>query len=119
MTMIYANTNAISPILQASEVEPFAFRVGIDYGPVTVSRLGAAKRFGALVAVGTTANIASKMLGVAKPGDIVLGDMVRSGLPASWHQYCVPTAEPSGWSYSARGIEYPFFRYIGRWTKAI
>jgi hypothetical protein len=53
--MMQANERLINPILRASKVEEYKFRVGTDYGYVTVAQIGAAKRFGALVAIGTTA----------------------------------------------------------------
>lgn len=65
LTMTYTNQYAINPILEASSIAPLAFRVGIDHGNVTIARLGLAKRFNSLAAIGTTANLASKMLSQA------------------------------------------------------
>ena len=77
LTMMRANDRLIRPILVASTIVPIAFRISIDYGPVTIARLGAAQRFNAYVAIGATANFASKMLAHAKPGEIRVG-RVRS-----------------------------------------
>jgi class 3 adenylate cyclase len=52
LTMLHVTTNAINPILLNSNTDPIEFRVGIDYGLVTIAQLGAARRFGGLVAIG-------------------------------------------------------------------
>lgn len=117
LTMYYTNTYAISIVLERSGISPLNFRVGIDYGSVTVARMGAAKRFNSLAAVGTRANIASKMLAVADPGEIVIGDSVYWQLPPSWQQnYCRLKSADTGWYYRSSGAPYPFYSYTGRWN---
>lgn len=54
LTMMYTTATLINPIIRATGLEELHFRIGIDYGPVTVAQVGAARRFGALVAIGTT-----------------------------------------------------------------
>ena len=60
LTMFAANDYLIRPMLTASAVASLDFRVSIDYGPVTVAKLGAPKRFNSLVAVGVPANLQAK-----------------------------------------------------------
>jgi adenylate cyclase len=116
MTMMYVNENALNPILERSTIEPIKFRIGIDYGPVTIAQLGAARRFGGLVAIGATANIASKMLNEAAPGDILIGEDVYKQVPADWNKYCSVHNLNTGWVYLSTGLPYWFYKFTGRWT---
>jgi class 3 adenylate cyclase len=117
LTMMFANVNLINPIIRASNMEEFKFRIGIDYGKVTVSQLGAAKRFGSLVAVGTRANIACKMLSVASADEIIIGESVKLQLPIDWQtNYVKLKQEQTGWIYRATGANYRYYLYHGRWT---
>src|SRR6266481_2272673 len=97
MTMMYVNENALNPILERSSIEPIKFRIGIDYGPVTIAQLGAARRFAGLVAIGATENIASKLLNQAEAGDILIGEDVHKQVPAAWNQYCSVQNLNTGW----------------------
>jgi len=117
LTMMAANDYLIKPILEATPVPELKFRVSIDYGFVTVARLGAARRFNANVAIGATANFASKMLAFAEPGDIVIGATVRDQLPLAWHQFTQSTATATGWVYRQTGLPYPLYKYTGRWSR--
>src|SRR5258708_25207641 len=113
LTMMVANDYLIKPILDATPVPDIKFRVSIDYGSVTVARLGAAQRFNVNVAVGATANFASKMLDFAGPGDIVIGASVRDQLPSTWHQFTQPMPLTTGWVYRLTGLPYPLYMYTG------
>lgn len=119
LSMMYANENATNVILQQSGIDRVEFRVGIDYGQVTISQLGAARRFGGLVAIGATANIASKMLDNASPGDILIGEDVYKQLPTAWHQFCSVHNYNTGWIYIATGSPYWFYKYTGRWRRPL
>lgn len=116
LTMFSAAENIINPLLIRSNIEPLQFRICMDHGRITVAKVGAARRFNGIVAVGTTANIASKMLAVAQPNTILLGDMMRQGLPAEWvRQFIQLETANSGWVYRQSNSPYPFWQYIGRW----
>jgi class 3 adenylate cyclase len=117
LTMLFVTENAINPILQNSQIEPVKFRIGIDHGGVTIAEVGAARRFRSRVAIGATANIASKVLDVAGLGEIVIGDQVFKRLPAAWRtNYAQLHQEYTGWNYVTSGVPYPFYKYTGRWT---
>jgi adenylate cyclase len=114
--MFLAAERLINPAVQASGLEPLRFRVCCDFGSITVARLGAAQRFNHIVAVGTAANRTSKMLGHAKPGDLLLGDAMLPGIRTDWfQQFLAHTGKESGWVYND-GQAYHFWRYDGRWT---
>jgi len=104
-------------VLDSSKIQKIEFRIGIDHGKVTVAKLGAAKRFNSLVAIGTAANVACKMLKFGGPGEIIIGDSVKNKLPSAWHKYAIQINENSGWIYRSSAQQYPFFKYTGRWTK--
>lgn len=116
LTMMYTTERIINPFLKGLKRESISFRVAIDYGWVTISRLGAAKRFNTIVAIGTAANISSKMLSLAGPSEILIGESVRNELPLSWQtQWTEKLNVETGWIYRESGAMYPFYKYTGRW----
>lgn len=119
LTMMAANDFLIRPILEATPLPEIKFRVSIDYGNITVARLGAARRFNANVAIGATANFACKMLRHAAPGEIVLGATVLLHIPHDWLQFTELMDVSTGWSYLSSRIPYRLYRYKGRWARLI
>lgn len=120
LTMMTANQILISPILKASNVEPIDFRVSIDWGYVTVAKIGAPRRFSANTAIGSTANFASKMLKMADKNEIVIGESARAKLPTSWQtSFTSVTPESSGWTYRVNNAPYLLYKYFGRWDRLI
>ncbi|MEJ7925993.1 adenylate/guanylate cyclase domain-containing protein [Sphingobium sp. AN641] len=116
LTMFSAADNLINPLLSRSNIQMIDFRVCLDHGFITVAKVGAARGFNGIVAVGTTANVASKMLKVAGANTILLGNEMLSGLPAGWvQQYVQLETLESGWTYRQSQTAYAFWRYIGRW----
>lgn len=114
--MFLAADRLINPVIRASGLEPLRFRVCLDFGSITVARLGAAQRFNHIVAVGTAANRTSKMLGHAQAGDLLIGDAMLPGIHRDWlQQFLAHTGKESGWLYND-GQAYHFWRYDGRWT---
>lgn len=116
LTMFSATETLINPVLLDSNIAPLEFRVCMDHGHITVAKVGAARRFNGIVAVGTTANIASKMLSVAKADTILLGDAMLPGLPPLWvNQFVQLESRDTGWTYRQSQAAYCFWRYTGRW----
>ena len=100
LTMMAANTYLITPILQATSTKEIDFRISLNYGPVTIARLGAARRFNANVAIGTTANFASKMLKFAGLNEIVIGEAAKNHLPPEWQiLWTKRMTVDTGWVY--------------------
>lgn len=119
LTMFSAANSLINPILQASNIERLAFRVCLDHGPITVAKVGAARGFNGILAIGTTANIASKMLDFADPDSILVGTQVLAGIPADWQRRFVRfKTQETGWMYRESGQPYAFWEYTGRWTES-
>ena len=120
LTMLATNELYVTPILRNSAIPPLVFRISIDHGPVTIARLGAPRRFNSIVAIGTTANFASKMLAHAKPGEIVLGEQAKLQLPLRWQEQFTRLAVLfTGWNYILSGAPYPLYWYIGRWSRLV
>ena len=116
LSLDYARASLINPIIVASNAEPLNFRITIDYGYVTIAQIGAARPFGSLVAIGATANLASKMLDAADENQILLGENVVGRLPAHWQKWCVLHKHDTGWIYRQSQAPYRFCRYSARWT---
>lgn len=118
LTMFYAADNYINPILRSSQLQTLDFRICMDHGPITVAKVGSARGFNGVVAIGTTANIASKMLAVADPNTILMGTKALVGLPTSWQTaWARPKTSETGWFYRGDGSPYTFWTYIGRWQE--
>ena len=84
LTMDAVNRQLITPIMQATGVDPIAYRTSMDTGPVTVARMGAPRRFNANVAIGNVANFAASILKLVEPGEIALGASAQVSLPEYW-----------------------------------
>lgn len=120
LTMMAANDNLINPILRATPTDEIKFRVSIDWGTVTIAKLGAPKRFSANAAIGTTANFASKMMRYAKENEIVIGETARMLLPVDWkNNFTELMPITTGWHYRKTGKPYQLYRYIGRWKRLV
>ncbi|MEP2706252.1 MAG: adenylate/guanylate cyclase domain-containing protein [Roseibium sp.] len=118
LTMFDIAGRVINPILERSGLQPVSFRITMDHGPITIARVGAAQRFNGIVAIGSTANIASKMLAFASPDTILIGEGVLGGLPDARRQIFVRLqTRDTGWVRVADGNPYGFFQYTGRWLE--
>lgn len=120
LTMDAANNALITPILRETGVPPLDFRVSMDYGPTMIARIGAAQRFNANVAIGSTANFASKMLANLQPGQIGLGTMAWARLPDYWKDTWTEISPVNtGWVWRFDNHPYALFLYTGRWARLI
>lgn len=115
LTMIASARRLADPLISALGLNRLPFRICLDHGRITVAEVGAAGGFRGIVAIGMTANIASKMLSIAKADELLIGEAVRAGLPDGWQQF-VGEVRPTGFSYTGSGATYPSYIYNGRWT---
>jgi len=99
VVMHYVNDHLISPWFTKQNIEPVRFRIGIDCGPVTIGRVGIHGQNNSLVAIGTTANIANKLLNRIPNGGICIGDEVKNNLPNNWTSTCRQCDQSSGFVY--------------------
>lgn len=119
LTMFYANENLLNPILNQGGFNPIQFRIGIDFGPVTITRVGAPRKFSSNVAIGAIANCANKMLLEAGVNQIVIGNELRSRLPLDWRQNTRFLKLSTRFRYIATNTLYPLYLYTSRWTRPL
>ena len=118
LTMYAATAYLVNPVIRASNSPEIQFRVSMDYGYITVAKIGAARRFTSHAAIGTIANFASKILKFAQPDQIIMSDFAKTKLPIDWQiQYTQMLPINSGWTYKATGQPYPIYAYTGRWAR--
>ena len=118
-TCIYALSNWVNPHLRGKGLNPIDIRIGIDFGPLLLSRIGipsgsAAHQRNFLTAVGATANIACRIQQAAATNQIWVGDAVK--LSASFrHQssFQVPVmpSDWNWWNYLTTGQKYWIWNY--------
>jgi class 3 adenylate cyclase len=105
--MHYINDTYISPFLGQNHLWKIPFRVGIDLGPVTIARVGIRGQGNSIVAIGTAANIACKLMNIIPEGGICIGHEVYEHLPNSWSTACSRSDKPSGFVYVQTQAPYP------------
>jgi len=117
MSMFYAGANLLNPVILLSNLPAINFRISLDYGNITVAEVGASRRFRGVVAIGSTANFASKMLKFATKNSIVLGLDMLNGLPRLWLEHVSLKELNTGW---LRGDNpYPLYEFTGRWSQPL
>ena len=99
VVMHHINDTLMTPWFRNEGIAPLRFRIGIDVGPITVSRVGIRGDESSIVAIGTAANIACKLMDRIPNGGICIGDEVYRNLPDNWSQTCRSCVEPSGFVY--------------------
>lgn len=116
LTMHYFNDNLLTPYMfrQGAQAK-LEFRVGIDYGKITIGRVGVPGGLNSFVAIGTSANIACKLLRIANSGDIIIGQHVRNNLPDYRKQDCAWITLPTGFEYVVSKAPYWAYKYTSRW----
>ncbi len=116
LTMHYFNDQLLTPYMyKQGAQEGLKFRIGIDFGKVTIAKVGIPGGLNPFVAIGTTANIASKLLRIAGPGEIIVGEHVKDHLPDYEQKYCESTLQSTRFVYVMNGGPYWAYKYTGRW----
>jgi adenylate cyclase len=106
VVMHYVNDRLMTPWFSDQGLPPIAFRIGIDVGPVTIARVGLHGENSSIVAIGTTANVACKLMNRIPDGGICIGQQVYANLPAGWQTACRRCPEPSGFVYTLTQAPY-------------
>jgi class 3 adenylate cyclase len=107
--MHHYNDHVISPRLEKLGLPRVKFRVAIDTGSVIVANVGikgGERDHRSLVAIGTTANIACKLMALLPDGGIVLGNSARHHLTPDWRAETTPHGTLPG--YVSKGTSTPY-----------
>jgi class 3 adenylate cyclase len=106
--MHYFSDQLLGPLLDSYKVPRLSFRIGIDVGPVTLARVGVrSEDYNSLVAIGTIANVACKLMNLIPDGGICLGEFAYANLPTNWSSRCSRSDTPTGFVYVANQQPYP------------
>jgi adenylate cyclase len=115
--MHYFNDQILGPHLDSRGLPRLRFRVGIDVGPVTIGRVGVKssdREYNSLVAIGTTANIACKIMKLIPSGGICIGQYAYENLPQNWYVRCKACVEPTTFAYVKSQQPYPAWELTHR-----
>jgi adenylate cyclase len=108
--MHYFNDQVLSPFLESRNVPRLRFRIGIDVGPVTLARVGvksAESDYNSIVAIGTTANVACKLMNLIPDGGICIGEYAYRSLPNNWAMRSTKSERATTFFYIATQQPYP------------
>lgn len=111
--MFEANNIKISIQLGLSGHKPFQFRISMDYGYVSIAKIGMAKQFNCCVAIGPAANFASKMLRHAEPNQLVIGENAKNNLSLKAQGHFFLTLKNTEWFHHNTTQSYNLFKYLG------
>lgn len=116
--MFYVLENLVNPVLVKVGIAAVRARIGIDFGPVLISRVGVptgsskhVRNF--LAAVGPAANLACHLQEMAGTNEIWVGDLIRRNA-FDWRQRFFVETTPPGWHWNYVGqpwVPYRLWRY--------
>jgi len=117
MSIRYFIVNDVWPRLSEERLPRLNFRIGIDMGPVLISRIGI-KDNNFLTVVGDAANRASQLQQLAQSNGICIGENIFSNLNPKLHLYCKEGTDSSWqWHYTKPKRQYRFFHYGANWPE--
>jgi adenylate cyclase len=108
--MHHYNDHVISPRLKRLNLPEVKFRIGIETGSVVIANVGVRGGDGdhrSLVAVGTTANVACKLMTLIPGGGVVLGDATRGHLSPEWQVQTTQIGTLPGFVFKRTTTPYP------------
>jgi class 3 adenylate cyclase len=119
MTMKRCHRDLINPLIIATGYSPVSFRLSIDYGCITIARVGAPRQFNSIVAIGTTANIASKLQAYADADEVVIGEDVLYSMQPEFSGWVTRIDQNVGFYRILQdGTRRPYqaYKYSGGWV---
>jgi class 3 adenylate cyclase len=108
--MHYFNDHMLTPHLASRGLPPIRFRVGIDVGLVTLARIGiksTSSNYNSIVAIGTPANAACKLMKLVPNGGICVGENTYHQFPQNWAGRSAISKELTGFVYRDSEQPYP------------
>jgi len=116
-TIKYIMLTDVLPNLTAHGYPALSFRIGIEMGEVLISRIGL-HNMNFLTAVGSPANRASKLEGLAGANGIAIGETLAQSLHVHLHKYLEQGDNPSwNWKYSDGQTGYNYYHYNFEWPE--
>lgn len=115
-TINYIMRMDVMPGLMSQGLPLLNFRIGLEMGDVLISRIGI-HGMSFLTAVGSPANRASKLEGLAKPNGIAIGENLTQNLHPYLHDFIEQGDDPSwNWLHSD-GTPYKYYHYNFKWPE--
>lgn len=115
-TIKYMMQTAVLPQLVALDLPSLNFRLGLEMGEVLISRIGITN-MNFFTAVGTPANLASKLQSLARPNGIAIGEYLSNNLHPYLHNFLEKGEDPDwNWQYD-NGLPYNYYHYNFEWDE--
>lgn len=106
--MHYVNDMFITFMMNKMGRASFKFRIGIDTGPITIAHVAIpGGSHGGIVSIGTTANVACKLMKLIPHGGICIGEKTYNALPNRWAPACTHLDQETGFYYRHNYAPYP------------
>ncbi len=115
-SMLTVIEKGINPILNQYDYPDLMVKIGIDYGQSIVVRYGSNEATSHVDLMGPVMNIASKIQGMAKPNQILIGQDVYQRIhPTTQKHFQEKVWEKNEWKYRSRltGEIYKVYEYNG------
>ena len=115
LSMSHTMKEGINPILSQYDYPELRIKIGIDYGQNIIVRYGADHQNSFVDIIGPTMNIAAKIQGIAKPGEILIGgDVYDQTILSTKKLFHKMEIESNTWKYHSKSSRelYPVFRYV-------
>ncbi len=105
----------VLPQLVAQGFPPLNFRIGVEMGEVSISRIGL-HNMNFLTAVGSPANRASKLEALANKNGITIGENLARNLHPYLHQFLALGDDTTwDWYYDDKVTPYNYYHYTYEW----
>lgn len=124
VTLMTIGKYIIHPTFKANNLPSLKFRITMDYGSITLAKIGVKGKFKSLVAIGKTANLASKIQSVAGKDEIVIGRYAWEKLPpslqyfATLHKAITYKVRETRSSDKYEEKKYATYLFKGRWSNS-
>ena len=115
-SMLTVIEKGINPILNQYDYPDLMVKIGVDYGQSIIVRYGSNEASSHVDLMGPVMNIASKIQGMAKPNQILIGQDVYQRIhPTTQKHFKEKVWEKNEWKYRSRltGEIYKVYEYNG------
>ncbi len=116
-TIQYIMKSDVFPHLEKQGLPVLNFRIGVEMGEVLISKIGL-HSMNFLTAVGSPANRASKLEGLAQVNGIAIGETLARNLHVYLHDYLeLGTDQKWDWHYDDGETQYNYYHYSFEWKE--